>query len=150
MVAMTPLVAVAEGHRRLSMHQPADLVRGVSAHLQGGLGQLRQRMVLDERDVADREDPVVPGDPEIGSGHDAPAARLRQAPSGDRVRRRHASRPHRDVAAEGTSVGEHDLARGDLGDGGAQPDVHATRGQLAARVVAARSGRARVAQVPAR
>jgi len=62
------LVAVAESHRRLSLHQPADLFRGVLAHLQGGLGQLRQRMVLDERDVTDREDPVVPGDPEIGSG----------------------------------------------------------------------------------
>src|SRR5256885_3543994 len=68
MVAMMPLSRVAEGHCRLSLHQPADLVRGVLAHLQGGLGQLRQRMVLDERDVTDREDPVVPGDPEIGSG----------------------------------------------------------------------------------
>jgi hypothetical protein len=45
----------------------------VLAHLQGWLGELRQGLVFDERDIADREDSVVPDDPEIGAGAD-PAA----------------------------------------------------------------------------
>ena len=52
------LVAVREGHRRLALRQPADLGSGVRSYLQG---QLRQRLAVGDRDVADREDPVLPG-----------------------------------------------------------------------------------------
>jgi len=132
------LVAVAERDRRPPGLQPRDLVRGVLAHLQGRLGELRQRPAVDDRDVTDGEDPVLPGDPQVGAGADPAAARLRQAPAADRVRCRHASRPHRDVAGQNAPVGEHDLAGGDLGDGGAEPDLDAARGQLTPGVLAQR------------
>src|SRR6516164_4601731 len=40
------LVAVTERLRRPSLLEPGDLVRGVLAHLQGRLGELRQRLIL--------------------------------------------------------------------------------------------------------
>jgi hypothetical protein len=48
-----------------------------------------------------------------------------ETPAADRVRRGHVSGPYRDVAGQGGTVGEHDLASGDLGDGGAEPDLNA-------------------------
>jgi len=47
----------------------------VPAHLQGRLGELRQRLAVDERDVADREDPVVPGDAQVGARAEPPPRR---------------------------------------------------------------------------
>jgi hypothetical protein len=48
----------------------------VPAHLQGRLGELRQRLAVDEHDVTDGEDALLPHDPQIGAGQDAAAARL--------------------------------------------------------------------------
>jgi hypothetical protein len=61
-----------------------DLVGGVVAHLQGWLGELRQGLVFGERDVPDREDPVVANDSKVGAGADAAAVGLWQAPAADR------------------------------------------------------------------
>ena len=122
------LVPVAERDRRLPLHQPADLVCGVRAHLQGGLGELRQRPVPGVRDVADGEDPVLPGDPEVGPGADAAVGCLRQAPAGGSVRGGYAGCPVTSPSGQGGAVGEDDLAGGDFGDGGAEPDVDAARG----------------------
>src|SRR5215469_10288255 len=74
------LVAVAERDRRLAALKPANLIRSVLAHLQGRLGELRQWLTVDERDVTDREDPLVPGDTKIRTDADAATVRLRQAP----------------------------------------------------------------------
>jgi hypothetical protein len=120
MVAMMPL-SIAERDGRLTGFQPADLAGGVLAHLQGRLGQLRQRLIPDERDITDREDPVLPRDTKIGADEDPAATPLRQAPPGDRVRRGHARRPYRDIAGPGAPVGEDDLVGGDLTDDGAEP-----------------------------
>jgi hypothetical protein len=132
------LVAVAEGDGGLPVRQPADLAGRVLAHLQGRLGKLRQRLVVDERDVADREDVPVPGDPEVGAGADAAAGRLRQAPAADAGRGGHPRCPDRDVAGQGGAVGQQDLAGGDFGDGRAEPDVDATLDHLLAGVFAQR------------
>jgi hypothetical protein len=132
------LVAVAEGDGGLPIRQPADLAGRVLAHLQGRLGKLRQGLVVDEREVADRENVPVPGDPEVGAGADAATGRLRQAPAADGGRCRHACRPDRDVAGQDGAVGQQDLAGGNFGDGGAEPDVDATADQLLAGVFAQR------------
>jgi hypothetical protein len=96
----------AERYPMVPSLQPADLADGVLAHLHGWLGELRQGLVLGDRDVADREDPVVPNDPEVRAGADAAAVCLWQAPAADRLWRGHPGRPYRDVAGQGGAVGE--------------------------------------------
>ncbi len=132
------LVAVAERDGGLPVRQPVNLAGGVLAHLQGRLGELWQRLVLDERHVADREDIRMPGDPEVGAGADAATGGLRQAPAGDGGRGRHPRCPHRDVAGQGGAIGQQDPVGSDLGDGGVEPDVDTALDQLLAGIFAQR------------
>jgi hypothetical protein len=128
------LVAVAERDGGLPAGQPADLAGGMLAHLQGRLGELRQRLVLDDCHVADREDVAMPGDPEVGAGADTAAGGLRQAPAGDGGRGRHPRRPHGDITGQGGAVGQQDPVGRDLGDGGVEMDVDAALDQLLAGI----------------
>ena len=58
-------VVIAEGLRRLAVHQAHHLLGRVLALLQGGLRELRDRVLLAQPDVADREDPVASLDPQV-------------------------------------------------------------------------------------
>lgn len=128
------LVVISGRRGRLSGQQPADLRRGVPAHLQRGLGQLRELTAAGQPDVADGEDAVLPLHPEIWPGQDAAAASLRQAPAAGRCGSRDACHPDGDIAGQVLAASQHDRVGGDLADGGVQPDIDAAGEQLAQRV----------------
>ena len=123
---------------RLACDEPLDLPGRVPSGLQRGLGQLRQRLILNRGDVTESEDALLADYPQVRSGEDAPARALRQLPSGHLGGRGHSGGPYGDVAGQVLSVGQDDPVAAHFPDGGVQPDLHAPLLQLTARVLAQR------------
>jgi hypothetical protein len=127
---------VAERQRGLPGDQPGHGCRGELPLLQRWLRQLRGRLVRVQRDVPDREDPLLPLDAQVLADQDPPALALRQPPLRDGLGRGDPGGPHGQVALQLLPVGQDHAGRADLADRGAEPDVHAAGDELAPGVLA--------------
>ncbi|MPM27668.1 hypothetical protein SDC9_74181 [bioreactor metagenome] len=138
-------VAADGGHRALvpvleALQLPApgqrdDLTGDVHAHLHRGLGQLRQRLVLDDRAVAGGEDPVLALHPQHLIDDDPAATAELEAQAAGPVVRPHTGAPDDHVTLDHLTTLEDDVGGVDLGDRGVEPDVDVTLDHLVVRVL---------------